>query len=217
MPHDDDDRFRAPSDNVVDFPNADEVIEKLANLPEIEYDQQRKAEAQRLGVRREILDRAVKAKRGDDEEAPFVLPEAMSPNVRFRGLSRHPMSAFRGRCNFSPVMSGFGGKADVRGTVPKSPLLATSGHSGGQIMVFRWTEITGRDALWLGNLAPLTLTTLPIRRAIVTFVSPLSANQTTALWGCPSAGRRRTPHSGAGAKRSNRGTARGPRCDPASR
>ncbi len=74
MPHDDD-RFRAPSDNVVDFPNADEVIEKLADLPEIEYDQHRNAEAKRLGVRREILDRAVKAKRGDGEEAPFVLPE----------------------------------------------------------------------------------------------------------------------------------------------
>ena len=78
MPHDgdDDDRFRAPSDNVVDFPNAEEVIEKLADLPEIEYDQHRNAEAKRLGVRREILDRAVKAKRGDGEEAPFVLPES---------------------------------------------------------------------------------------------------------------------------------------------
>ncbi len=131
MPHDGDgdDRFRAPSDNVVDFPNADEVIERLANLPEIEYDQQRKAEAQRLGVRREILDRAVKAKRGDDEEAPFVLPEAMSPNVRFRGLSRHPMSAFRGRCKYLPVMSAFGGKADVRELPSECPLIAKSGHS----------------------------------------------------------------------------------------
>ncbi len=54
---------------------------------------------------------------------------AMPIYVRFRGLTGHPMSAFRDRCNFSPVMSGFGGKADVRGTVPKSPLLANKRHS----------------------------------------------------------------------------------------
>ena len=33
--------------------------------------------------------------------------------VCFWGLSRHPMSAFGGRCKFSSVMSAFGGKADV--------------------------------------------------------------------------------------------------------
>ncbi len=30
------------------------------------------------------------------------------------------------------LMSVFGGKADVRGTVPKSPLIARSGHSDGR-------------------------------------------------------------------------------------
>ncbi len=62
MPHDDD-RFRAPSDNVVEFPNADEVIARLAELPEMEYEQQRKAEAKRLGVRATALDNQVKAAR----------------------------------------------------------------------------------------------------------------------------------------------------------
>jgi hypothetical protein len=49
---------------------------------------------------------------------------------RYRGQSRHRKSAFRDRCNFSPVMSAFGGKADLRGAAPKSPLIARSGHSG---------------------------------------------------------------------------------------
>jgi hypothetical protein len=41
------------------------------------------------------------------------------------------MSAFGERRNSPAVMSAFGGKADVRGTVPKSPLLARRRHSTG--------------------------------------------------------------------------------------
>ncbi len=52
--------------------------------------------------------------------------------VRFRGQSGHPTSAFRDRCNFSPPMSAFGGKADVRELPAVCPLIARSGHSGVQ-------------------------------------------------------------------------------------
>ena len=38
------------------------------------------------------------------------------------------MSAFRDRCKSLPVMSVVGGKADLPGTAPKSPLIANSGH-----------------------------------------------------------------------------------------
>jgi hypothetical protein len=79
---------------------------------------------------------AVRARRSHrvtaDVRQPFTTtdrtPSAAPIYVRYWGLSRHPMSAFRDRCNFSPVMSGFGGKADVRGTVPKNPLLAKRRH-----------------------------------------------------------------------------------------
>jgi hypothetical protein len=38
------------------------------------------------------------------------------------------MSAFRERCNFSPRISAFGGKADVRELPAVCPLIAKSGH-----------------------------------------------------------------------------------------
>ncbi len=47
----------------------------------------------------------------------------------FGGLSGHSMSAFRDRQIFPPVMSAFGGKADVRELPAVCPLIARSGHS----------------------------------------------------------------------------------------
>ncbi len=49
--------------------------------------------------------------------------------VRYWGLTGHPMSAFRNRCNFWPVMSAFGGKADSLAHLSECLLIATSGHS----------------------------------------------------------------------------------------
>lgn len=47
----------------------DAEIARLAKLPLIEYDRQRKAAAMRLGIRPETLDKAVKAARGDADKA----------------------------------------------------------------------------------------------------------------------------------------------------
>ena len=53
---------------------------------------------------------------------------AMPVYVRYRGLSGHWMSAFRERCNFPPVMSAFGGKADSLEQPSERLLVAISGH-----------------------------------------------------------------------------------------
>ncbi len=49
--------------------------------------------------------------------------------VCFRGNSGHWMSAFRNRCNFSPVMSAFGGKADSLPDLSAYPLMAKRRNS----------------------------------------------------------------------------------------
>lgn len=60
-----------------DSPNDKEIIKSLASLSSIDYDRKRKSEAEKLGVRVEVLDKEVKAARGeknDDSGLPDVEP-----------------------------------------------------------------------------------------------------------------------------------------------
>ena len=74
MSHDDIGRTEAaPGFTITDTPPAETIEESvawLARMPPLEYEQSRKHEAERMGLRASILDKEVKQKRGSAEDVP---------------------------------------------------------------------------------------------------------------------------------------------------